>query len=135
MGEDACWPEEIDDLIDRKVKTMVRTIGHVLNSARWMTEQSAQRTVEVEEEQYLKTACQACRTGGHPRLILGYCRGCYDRWVYLARPNRITFEVQRRVELGIRDSTTDSEVEKHDLDFQEIRSPPSIGMRGRLSSL
>ncbi len=102
-GEDAAWSDEIDDLIDRKVRAMVRTIGHVRNTARWMAEQSARRTVEVDREEYLKTVCQACRTGGHPRIILLYCRQCYDRWVYLNRPNRITFEVQRRAELGIPD--------------------------------
>ena len=37
-GENAAWPDEIDDLIDRKVRAMVRTIGHVRNTARWMRE-------------------------------------------------------------------------------------------------
>jgi hypothetical protein len=100
-GENATWPDEIDDLIDRKVRAMVRTIGHVRNTARWMKVQSARRTVEVEKEEYLKTVCQACRTGGHPRLIRLYCRSCYDRWVYLGRPNRVTFEVQRCADLHI----------------------------------
>lgn len=68
-GENAAWPDEIDDVIDRKVRAMVQTIGHVRNTARWMREQSARRTAEVESEEYLKSTCQACRTGGHPRII------------------------------------------------------------------
>ena len=47
-GENAAWPDEIDDVIDRKVRAMVRTVGHVRNTARWMREQSARRTAEVE---------------------------------------------------------------------------------------
>ncbi len=100
-GEDAAWHEEIDDVIDRKVRAMARTIGHVRNSARWMADQSARRTAEVEAEEHNRTICRACRTGGHSRLIREYCRTCYDRWAYLRRPNRITFEKQRRAELGI----------------------------------
>lgn len=107
IGEDACWPDEIDDLIDRRVKAMVQKVRHVANTARWMKDQSARRTIEVEMEEYLQKMCQACRTAGHSRLILGYCRPCYDRWVYLGRPNRITFERQRRSELGIPEIPTD----------------------------
>ena len=139
IGEDACWPDEIDDVIDRKVRAMVRKIVQVLNTASWMAEQSARRTVEVEREEYLRTTCQACRTGGNPRLILGYCRGCYNRWNYLARPNRITFEKQRRTELGIDEiQTTDSEVEKTRAGLsEEIQTPPGIMEWGgeRLNSL
>lgn len=113
IGEDACWPDEVDDVIDRKVRAMVRTIGHVRNTARWMQDQSARRTAEVEDEDYIRTTCQACRTGGHPRIIRGYCRSCYDRWVSLGQPNRISFEVERRAELGIPEiPTSDSDTEK-----------------------
>jgi len=130
-GEDACWPDEVDDLIDRKVTAMVRTIGHVRNTARWMKEQSARRTAEVEKEEHLKTVCQACRTGGHPRLIRGYCRSCYDRWVYLGRPNRITFEVQRRAELNVPEiPTTDSETEKERPGLSDEIPTPSGIIRG-----
>lgn len=136
VGEDACWPDEIDDVIDRKVRAMVRTIGHVLNTARWMKEQSARRTVELEAKKYLETVCQACRTGGHPRLIRSYCRSCYDRWVYLRRPNRITFELERRAELGIPEiPTADSEAEPMRTGLsEEIPTPMGSMVSGEVCS-
>ena len=119
IGEDATWPDEIDDLVDRKVRAMVRTIGHVRNSARWMKEQSARRTVEVEREEYLRMMCQACRTGGHPRLIRKYCRPCYDRWVYLGRRTESALKLSVGPSWAFpRFQQPIQRPRQHDLDFQ-----------------
>lgn len=81
-GEDAVWAEEIDDPVHSTVVEMLTLLIHVRNKARWLKAQ--------------KAPCAACGKSIEGRAIVGYCRRCYDRWVYLGRPDRDEFEEDQR---------------------------------------
>lgn len=107
---------EIDDGVRQAIVAMAKHLHLARNLAKWVLnvapkDATARAELSVPD-------CLACGRPVFGRVKSGYDQSCYDRWVYLGRPERSRFEHDRKNEVeGVSTtSTTTSSTDRYNED-------------------
>lgn len=96
-GETATW-DEVPDAAGKMISAMARSMRQWMRIVDWFL--SLDGTDVVVRAQRTVPDCLACGQPVEGKVISGYDRSCYDRWVYLERPDRHAFAMRRKAELA-----------------------------------
>jgi hypothetical protein len=92
-GENAVW-DEMPDAIGRLISKMAKQMHQWKVLCAWL--------VNLAPPKSYQPVCRACgEVPDDGRLVSGeYDRKCYNRWVYLGKPDKAKYEAQRKAEVG-----------------------------------
>ena len=92
-GEDAVWAEKADS-VGKTITAMSDALSKWGVMAQWVLDLSS--TDVAERAKRTVPDCLACGKPVEGRVISGYDRSCYDKWVYQGRPDRMRFEKEQK---------------------------------------